>query len=173
MGCLKELSIGEYSGLSFLSIQENILTSKNCNEKERKFMELSTTGLSQAEKIITELLKYEQDKFSEKKKKSFTLLQVLILIRLAKLSKKGIKYEKLLDLQSDFGLDNLDIPDFKMSRNANNLAGGRREDDDKQMVVKGWGLCDMKVSPENKRWMTIALNKKGYALMKKLSEGGK
>ena len=172
MGCLKELSIGEYSGLSFLSIQENILTSKNCNEKERKFMELSTTGLSQAEKIITELLKYEQDKFSEKKKKSFTLLQVLILIRLAKLSKKGIKYEKLLDLQSDFGLDNLDIPDFKMSRNANNLSGGRI-DDGTERVIDGCGLCDMKVSPENKRWMTIALNKKGFNLMKRLSEGRK
>ena len=46
MGCLKELSIGDYSDLSFLSIQENILTSITYNEKERKFMQLSTTGLS-------------------------------------------------------------------------------------------------------------------------------
>jgi len=34
MGCLKELSIGRYSGLSFLSIQENILTSITYNDME-------------------------------------------------------------------------------------------------------------------------------------------
>ena len=173
MGCLKELSIGEYSDLISLSIQENILTSITANRK-RGLMQLSTAGLSNAEKMITELLKYEQDEFSTQKKKSFTLTQVLILIRLAKLSAKGIKYEKLSDLQGDFANAGLDIPDFKMSRNANNLCGGRlREDDAKQMVVEGWGLCDMKVSPENKRWQTIALNKKGFNLMKRLSEGRK
>lgn len=170
MGCLRELSIARNTfDLVFTATAGNTLTSiKSEYAESEKVMELSTTGLNHVERILTELLKYEQDQFSEKKKKSFTLLQVLILVRLAKLSKKGIKYEKLLDLQRDFGLDDLDIPDFKMSRNANNLAGGiDLQDYDKQ----GWGLCDMKVSPENKRWQTIALNKKGYALMKRLSEG--
>ena len=171
MGCIKELSIGGNSDLSFLSIQENILTSINYEEKERKFMELSTTGLGHAERIITELLKYEQDNYEDTKKKSFTLLQVLILIRLAKLSKKGIKYENLHDLTADFGLDNLEIPDFKMSRNANNLSAGRVSDAKGKPTVEGWGLCDMNVSPENKRWQTITLNKKGWSLVKKLSEG--
>ena len=175
MGCLKELSIGEYSDLISLSIQENILTSITANRK-RGLMQLPTAGLSNAEKMITELLKYEQDEFSTQKKKSFTLTQVLILIRLAKLSAKGIKYENLHDLRNDFANAGLDIPDFKMSRNANNLCGGRLREDDankRQMVVEGWCLCDMKVSPENKRWMTIALNKKGFNLMKRLSEGRK
>ena len=136
-------------------------------------MQLSTAGLSNAEKMITELLKYEQDEFSTQKKKSFTLTQVLILIRLAKLSAKGIKYENLHDLRSDFANAGLDIPDFKMSRNANNLSAGRVSDAKGKPTVEGWGLCDMNVSPENKRWMTIALNKKGFNLMKRLSEGRK
>ena len=172
-GLLKGIVDWRVFRLISLSIQENILTSITAN-RNGGLMQLSTAGLSNAEKMITELLKYEQDEFSTQKKKSFTLTQVLILIRLAKLSAKGIKYEKLSDLQSDFANAGLDIPDFKMSRNANNLCGGRlREDDAKQMVVEGWGLCDMKVSPENKRWMTIALNKKGFNLMKRLSEGRK
>ena len=50
-------------------------------------------------------------------------------------------------------MDGVDVPDFKMSRNANNLCGGRlRDDANKRQMVEGWGLCDMNVSPENKRW---------------------
>ena len=70
MGCLKELSIGEYSDLISLSIQENILTSITAN-RNGGLMQLSTAGLSNAEKMITELLKYEQDEFSTQKKKVF------------------------------------------------------------------------------------------------------
>ena len=96
------------------------------------------------------------------------------MLELAIKSKNGIEKVHLNDLIKHFEMDGVDVPDFKMSRNANNLCGGRlREDDAKQMVVEGWGLCDMKVSPENKRWQTIALNKKGFNLMKRLSEGRK
>ena len=132
---------------------------------------LSTTGLRQARKIIQTLLKYEQEQFLDEKKKSFTLLQVLIMLELAIKSKNGIEKVHLNDLIKHFELDGVDVPDFKMSRNANNLSAGRVSDAKGKPTVEGWGLCDMNVSPENKRWQTITLNKKGWSLVKKLSEG--
>ena len=132
---------------------------------------LSTTGLRQARKIIQTLLKYEQEQFKDEKKKSFTLLQVLIMLELAIKSKNGIEKVHLNDLIKHFELDGVDVPDFKMSRNANNLSAGKVSDVKGKPTVEGWGLCDMNVSPENKRWQTITLNKKGWSLIKKLSEG--
>lgn len=129
---------------------------------------MSTTGLQNMKKIVTELLITEQKTFAKgEKQKTFNLTQILILLELAKKSSKDVKTVNLNDLIKDFASDGVDIPDFKMSRNANNLSAGRTiEGKD----VQGWGFCEMAVSKENKRWQTITLNKKGLGLMKKLSE---
>jgi hypothetical protein len=128
---------------------------------------MSTAGLQKMKKIVTELLKVEQDGFVKgKKQKSFNLTSLLILLELATKSSKEIKTMNLNDLIKNFELDGVTIPDFKMSRNANNLSQGRGIEDGNE----GWGFCSMATSKENKRWQTITLNKKGLALMSKLSE---
>lgn len=168
MVCLKELSTGNLFASATAITVGNILTStKFKTERNSMSVGMSTTGLTKCKKIVTELLKEEQALFVKgEKQKTFNLTQILILLELATKSAKEVKSVNLKDLILDFGLDGVEIPDFKMSRNANNLSGGR----DIEVPTDGWGFCTMATSKENKRWQTITLNAKGLRLMKKLSE---
>ena len=79
---------------------------------------MSTTGLQKMKKIVTELLKEEQDLFKKgKKQKTFNLTQLLILLELAHKSSKEIATINLNDLIKGFEMDGVQIPDFKIAGN--------------------------------------------------------
>ena len=174
MGWLKEYSTAKNSfALASGFTAGNILTSTKSNNYEKGvFMStlgISTTGLSTAKKIISELVKYEQAHGNKdgKKNKSFTLTQLLVLLELARKSKKGdlVKLQ-FNDLRDDIGLDGIDLPDFKVSRTCNALADGR----DIAGGNAGWDLCSVTTSKENKRFQEISLNKKGLNLVRQLAD---